>query len=128
MSRLFRMECIEVQMSPEFLGLDGLRRIAARLAIPVIALGGVGEGNAASCLDAGACGVAVMSGDMGAADPQAAVAVLVERLKFARTTLLRYYGGTSLNYGRWRSEELSKVSPELTKRKPGPKRGRGDGE
>lgn len=55
------------------LGLDGLSRIAAKLAIPIVALGGVGEDNAARCLDAGAHGVAVMGGVMAAADPRAAV-------------------------------------------------------
>lgn len=68
------------------LGLDGLRRIAARLAIPTAALGGVGADNAAACLDAGATGVAVMGNVMSAADPQAAVAALIERIKGVRTT------------------------------------------
>ena len=63
------------------LGLDGLRRVAARLAIPIVALGGVGADNAAACLEAGAAGVAVMGGVMAAADPQAATATLIERLK-----------------------------------------------
>lgn len=67
------------------LGLDGLRRIAARLAIPVIALGGVGSDNAAPCLEAGASGVAVMGGIMGAVDPEASVASLIETLRPART-------------------------------------------
>ena len=67
------------------LGLDGLSHVAARLTIPIIALGGVGEDNAAACLDAGARGVAVMGGVMGAADPQAAVASLIEKLKCVQT-------------------------------------------
>ena len=67
------------------LGLDGLRHVAARLAIPVIALGGVGEDNAAACLEAGAAGVAVMGGVMGATDPQAAVASLIEKIECFQT-------------------------------------------
>ena len=67
------------------LGLGGLRRISDKLAIPVIALGGIDPDNVAPCLESGAAGVAVMGGVMGAADPQAAVAALIERLKSAPT-------------------------------------------
>jgi len=40
------------------LGLDALRSVASAARIPVIALGGITEANAALCLDAGAAGVA----------------------------------------------------------------------
>src|SRR5712671_1077336 len=50
------------------LGLDGLARIVARAAGPVIALGGVTAANAAPCLAAGARGIAVMGEVMRAAD------------------------------------------------------------
>jgi len=50
------------------LGTDGLARIVARVAGPVIALGGVTAANAASCRAAGAQGVAVMGEVMRAAD------------------------------------------------------------
>ncbi len=63
------------------LGFDGLREVAARLAIPIIALVGVNADTAAPCLEAGAAGVAVMGGVMAAADPQAAVVSLVERIR-----------------------------------------------
>ena len=68
------------------LGLDGLRHVADSIPIPVVALGGVDAHNAAACLEAGAMGVAVMGAVMGADDPEAAVAALIERLKRVPTT------------------------------------------
>jgi thiamine-phosphate pyrophosphorylase len=62
------------------LGLDELSDVAARLAIPVIALGGIDRSNAAACLEAGASGVAVMGAVMGAADPEGTVTALIESL------------------------------------------------
>lgn len=43
------------------LGLSGLSEICARVPVPVLALGGVREANAAACLAAGAWGVAGMA-------------------------------------------------------------------
>jgi thiamine-phosphate pyrophosphorylase len=57
------------------LGLAGLRA-AARLPVPVLALGGVTVETLADCLAAGAAGVAVMGAVMGAADPRAAMTAL----------------------------------------------------
>lgn len=68
------------------LGPDGLSHVAARLAIPIIALGGVDADTAAACLEAGAAGVAVMGGVMGASDPQAATATLIESINCAQMT------------------------------------------
>ena len=62
------------------LGLDGLARIVARAAGPVIALGGVTAANAASCRAAGAQGVAVMGEVMRAADPRAAVEAILREI------------------------------------------------
>jgi thiamine-phosphate diphosphorylase len=42
------------------IGLDGLAAIASAVAIPVVAIGGVGADNAAACIGAGADGVAVV--------------------------------------------------------------------
>ncbi len=54
-------------------GLEGLREVAASVSIPVIAVGGIDATNAASCLDAGAAGVAVISGVWDAANISQAV-------------------------------------------------------
>jgi thiamine-phosphate pyrophosphorylase len=62
------------------LGLDGLRDMAGRLAVPVVALGGIEAGNAAACLASGAAGLAVMGAVMAAAEPGAAVAALLAAL------------------------------------------------
>jgi len=59
------------------LGLNGLAALCARTPVPVYALGGVTRGNAASCLDAGAAGVAVMGEVMRAEDPATEVAGLL---------------------------------------------------
>jgi thiamine-phosphate pyrophosphorylase len=59
------------------LGLDGLARIVAAARGPVIALGGITEGNAAECLAAGACGIAVMGEVMRSAEPRISVQQLL---------------------------------------------------
>jgi thiamine-phosphate pyrophosphorylase len=61
------------------LGPDALRDAP----LPVLALGGVDPTNAAACLAAGAAGVAVMGGVMGADDPEAAVRDLLTALEGA---------------------------------------------
>ncbi|HEX9790209.1 MAG TPA: thiamine phosphate synthase [Kiloniellales bacterium] len=58
------------------LGLAGLRAAAARLPVPVLALGGVTVETAVDCLATGAAGVAVMGAVMSAADSGAAMAAL----------------------------------------------------
>ncbi len=52
-------------------GLEYLREVCARVAIPVIAIGGITPRNAGDCLRAGARGVAVLSPLQQAADPRA---------------------------------------------------------
>ena len=67
------------------LGVEALGRVAGGLAIPVVALGGIDAANAGGCIEAGAAGVAVLGGVMGAADPRQAVAALLAAIKCART-------------------------------------------
>jgi thiamine-phosphate pyrophosphorylase len=62
------------------LGLEALGAAAARLALPVLALGGIGPGNAARCLAGGATGVAVMGEIMRAPDSGAAMSDLIAAL------------------------------------------------
>lgn len=62
----------ESQSKPGYgpaLGLERLAAIAGQVEIPVLALGGVTEATAASCLTAGATGFAVMGEIMRADDP-----------------------------------------------------------
>jgi len=68
------------------LGLGALRTYAARLPLPVIALGGVTERNAKSCLATGAAGVAVMGEVMRAACPGAAMYAVLSSLAGASSS------------------------------------------
>ncbi len=52
------------------LGMDSLRETAARLGIPVFALGGMNGGNLREAIAAGARGVAMISAIIAAEDPQ----------------------------------------------------------
>ncbi|HXF51444.1 MAG TPA: thiamine phosphate synthase [Dehalococcoidia bacterium] len=58
------------------LGLEGVRRAAEAVSIPVIAIGGITAENAGDVIDAGAGGVAVLSAIMDAPDPTAAARAL----------------------------------------------------
>jgi thiamine-phosphate pyrophosphorylase len=51
-------------------GLAGVAEIAAEVACPVLAVGGITAANVASTIAAGAAGVAVISAFLGAADPR----------------------------------------------------------
>jgi thiamine-phosphate pyrophosphorylase len=55
------------------IGLDGLREICDAVSRPVVAIGGVDEGNAADCIRAGAAGVAVIRAARNAAGLRAAI-------------------------------------------------------
>jgi len=55
-------------------GLAALRNVCAGVSIPVLALGGLTPERVAGCLDAGAHGVAVLSGILHADDPAGATA------------------------------------------------------
>ncbi|HKW54193.1 MAG TPA: thiamine phosphate synthase, partial [Stellaceae bacterium] len=65
------------------LGVTRFAAAAAAARLPVIALGGVDATNIASCIDAGAAGVAVMGGVMAAADVAAVMAGLTGTLAAA---------------------------------------------
>ena len=62
------------------LGLDGLARTVAAANGPVVALAGITSANAATCLKAGAAGIAVMGEIMRADDPKATVGALLKAL------------------------------------------------
>jgi thiamine-phosphate pyrophosphorylase len=62
------------------LGLDALTRAAALTDGPILALAGITPANAASCLKAGASGIAVMGEVMRSDDPQATVRALIKSL------------------------------------------------
>lgn len=61
-------------------GTDFLRSLATRVDLPVIAIGGITPDRAAECLEAGAAGVAVVSGIIAAHRPETAAMDYVERL------------------------------------------------
>jgi thiamine-phosphate pyrophosphorylase len=62
------------------LGLEALARIVDAAPGPVIALGGVTDGNAAACLATGAAGIAVMGEVMRSPDPRVCVEHLLRAI------------------------------------------------
>lgn len=58
---------------------DTLKAICAAVSIPVVAIGGIGEGNMARLAGSGICGVAVVSAIFGASDVRAATARLANK-------------------------------------------------
>ncbi|MGE0116551.1 MAG: thiamine phosphate synthase [Dongiaceae bacterium] len=58
--------------TPPPLGIGGVRALRPHLGVPVVAIGGIGAGNAAGLVGAGADGVAVVSAICAAPDPEAA--------------------------------------------------------
>ncbi len=65
-------------------GLEGLRRIAAALDMPRVAISGIDHANAADVIGAGVDGVAVISAICAAPDPRAASAALAATVQGAR--------------------------------------------
>jgi thiamine-phosphate pyrophosphorylase len=53
-------------------GLEGLAAVCARVHVPVLAIGGITEDNAAACIEAGAHGIAVIAAVCAAPDPRTA--------------------------------------------------------
>jgi thiamine-phosphate pyrophosphorylase len=68
------------------IGLEMLKRRIEIAGIPVVGIGGVSWENAASVIEAGAVGVAVVSAILAAPDPAGASRRLVEAVQIARTT------------------------------------------
>ena len=58
------------------MGLDGLVAARKMSALPIVAIGGISQENAAETIAAGANGIAVVSAIMGAADPEQAARAL----------------------------------------------------
>jgi thiamine-phosphate pyrophosphorylase len=68
-------------------GLEALERIVEAVSpLPVVAIGGIDAARAASVINAGASGIAVISAVAAAADPAAAARELVGRIAAARAT------------------------------------------
>jgi len=70
--------------TPPPTGLEGLRAIVEAVNLPVIAIGGINEKNAAEVMEAGAQGVAVISAVVGAPDIAAAARHLRQTVEAAR--------------------------------------------
>ena len=64
----------------ESIGPDGLARVARAVSIPVVGIGGITVARARLLTGTGAAGIAVIGAVMGAADPGAAVRLLLEPL------------------------------------------------
>lgn len=69
------------------LGVEGTRAMCARIAVPCVAIGGIGMANIDDVLSTGVAGVAVISAICAAASPYGATVELRERI--ARHRLLR---------------------------------------
>ncbi|PKU24699.1 thiamine phosphate synthase [Telmatospirillum siberiense] len=65
------------------LGLDGVRALRRAVPRPLVAIGGINQGNARQIVEAGAHGIAVVSAIMAAADPEAAAARLKDAVEGA---------------------------------------------
>lgn len=66
------------------MGLEGLAKVCRHVSIPVVAIGGINEHNAAAVIEAGADGVAVVSAVVAAPDVAAAARRLREVVEAAR--------------------------------------------
>jgi thiamine-phosphate pyrophosphorylase len=69
------------EMALPVLGPEGVGRIKRAVGIPVVAIGGIGAGNAAAIAGAGADGIAVISAILGAPDARRAAAELRRAFK-----------------------------------------------
>ena len=62
-------------------GLDGLRQVREAVSLPVVAIGGITEGNVAEVMAAGANSVAIISAILRAESPEAATRQIVARIE-----------------------------------------------
>jgi thiamine-phosphate pyrophosphorylase len=69
--------------APPAMGVEGLRRLAAAVSVPVVAIGGMNARNAALIVAAGAAGAAVVSAIVAAEDVEAAAREIREALDAA---------------------------------------------
>lgn len=68
------------------IGVEGLRRLAASVSIPVVAIGGINAANAGEVMASGVAGIAVVSAIVSAEDPEAAARQLKEIIKKTTST------------------------------------------
>jgi thiamine-phosphate pyrophosphorylase len=68
----------------EQIGMNGISRIRAAVAIPLVGIGGLSEGNASEAIRSGLAGVAVVSAICSRQDPRAAAAAIKEEVLSGR--------------------------------------------
>jgi thiamine-phosphate pyrophosphorylase len=68
-------------------GVNVLREVSQAVKIPVVAIGGIDQENAASCIEAGAAGCAVVTAVIGAPDVRQATADLARAIRDAKARL-----------------------------------------
>ena len=73
------------------IGLKRLTRIVKSVDIPVVGIGGITASNAASLLQAGASGIAVISAIMGAKDPEKEAKELYEQIRSTKSEIRNKY-------------------------------------
>lgn len=69
------------------MGLQGLRKLAAKAHLPTVAIGGITRENAADVVRCGVDGICVVSAILAASDPRKAAGELVERVQTARVSM-----------------------------------------
>lgn len=65
-------------------GPDVVRRVSGATRLPVVGIGGIGLGGAAPVIEAGACGVSVISAVVGAPDPGRAARAILDEVQRAK--------------------------------------------
>jgi len=70
-------------------GLAALREVSGAVQIPVVAIGGIDHTNAASCIEAGAAGCAVISAVIGAPNARQAASDLSQVIRDAKNRLAK---------------------------------------